>query len=123
MVLEDLAFCVSVRSERFIGDTSAEAHQRAAARRVQLVCQPPQRRFDVAYQRLPSVVDVDMLHADMLLPTTTPTSEGFNLVSVGLQQPCRGRSQCDNPTFCPMAPAQAGENRHRGGVGAGHLDC
>ena len=43
------------------------------------------RLFHVAYDSLPTVIDVDVLDANVLLPTVTKPSKHFDLGRIGSQ--------------------------------------
>ena len=47
------------------------------------------RLFHVAYDGLPTVIDVDVLDANVLLPTVTKPSKHFDLGRIGVVTPLR----------------------------------
>ena len=80
------------------------------------------RLFHVAYDSLPTVIDVDVLDANVLLPTVTKPSKHFDLGRVGSQQPSRGRAKRRHSQLTPMPTSEPGQDRHRCSVRAGHLN-
>jgi hypothetical protein len=77
--------------------------------------------FDIANDRL-AAVHVDVLDSYMLLATPTPAAQGFLLKGECLEQPSGGCSECDDPALRAATACEPRENRHCGGMGAGHLD-
>jgi len=71
----------------------------------------PIRLFDVPDDRLPPIVDVDVLDPDELVPSMPQAAQNLYLHCEHLHQTSRGGSECGNAPFC-SEPVYIGENRH-----------
>jgi len=78
--------------------------------------------FYVANNRLPTVININVLDANVLLAAVTKPSKHFDLDRIGSDQPSRGRAKRRHSLLTPMSASEPGENRHGGRVRACHLD-
>jgi hypothetical protein len=78
--------------------------------------------FQIADDGLPTIVHMDVLDADKLLPTVTQASKDLNLGGISFHQTSRCRSERRNAALTCKGDVQLGENRHGGCVRTGHLD-
>ena len=80
------------------------------------------RLFHVTYDSLPTVIDVDVLDTNVLLPAVTKPPKHFDLGRIGSEQPSRSRAKRRHSLLTPMSASEPGENRQGGRVRASHLD-
>jgi hypothetical protein len=62
--------------------------QRGSSRRVARA-----RRLHISDYRLPAIIDVDVLDADILVSAVTEAAKGLDLHGIGPHQPSRGRCE------------------------------
>jgi hypothetical protein len=72
---------------------------------------------------LPTVINVDVLDANMLVATMAETTECLDLHRISSQQSRRHRCKCDHSTLTPIPTSEPRKNRRGGSVCARHLDC
>ena len=72
------------------------------------------RRLHIADDGLPTVIDVDVLDANILIPTMTQPSKNLDLGRIGSQQSSRRGGKRDDSVLRPTSPAEPGQNGHNG---------
>jgi hypothetical protein len=101
------------RRDRTVG----VGRQRGALRRVDGAS-----RLHISDYRLPAIIDVNVLDADILVSAVAEAAKGLDLRGIGPHQPSRGCCECHDSALSATATPEPRQDRHSSGMRAGHLN-